>query len=37
MSLLQTEKMSVTFGGLRAVNEVDFAVTDSLTLLTANA
>jgi branched-chain amino acid transport system ATP-binding protein len=26
MSLLQTEKMCVTFGGLRAVNEVDFAV-----------
>ena len=28
MSLLQTDKMSVTFGGLRAVNDVDFAVTD---------
>lgn len=26
MSLLQTSQMSVTFGGLRAVNEVDFAV-----------
>ena len=26
MSLLQTTQMSVTFGGLRAVNEVDFAV-----------
>ena len=28
MSLLQTTQMSVTFGGLRAVNEVDFAVTE---------
>ncbi len=28
MSLLQTDKMSVTFGGLRAVNDVDFAVTE---------
>jgi branched-chain amino acid transport system ATP-binding protein len=28
MSLLRTESMSVTFGGLRAVNEVDFAVTE---------
>ncbi len=26
MSLLRTSQMSVTFGGLRAVNEVDFAV-----------
>ena len=26
MTLLQTSQMSVTFGGLRAVNEVDFAV-----------
>ena len=26
MSLLETNQMSVTFGGLRAVNEVDFAV-----------
>ena len=26
MSLLETARMSVTFGGLRAVNEVDFAV-----------
>ena len=28
MSLLQTTQMSVTFGGLRAVNDVDFAVTE---------
>ena len=28
MTLLQTDKMSVTFGGLRAVNDVDFAVTE---------
>ena len=28
MSLLETSQMSVTFGGLRAVNEVDFAVTE---------
>ena len=28
MSLLLTTQMSVTFGGLRAVNEVDFAVTE---------
>ena len=28
MSLLETAQMSVTFGGLRAVNEVDFAVTE---------
>ena len=28
MSLLQTESMSVTFGGLRAVDAVDFAVTE---------
>ncbi len=28
MSLLRTESMSVTFGGLRAVNQVDFAVAE---------
>ncbi len=28
MTLLQTNKMSVTFGGLRAVNDVDFDVTE---------
>jgi branched-chain amino acid transport system ATP-binding protein len=28
MSLLETSQMSVTFGGLRAVNAVDFAVTE---------
>ncbi len=28
MSLLETSQMSVTFGGLRAVNDVDFAVTE---------